>query len=324
MSWAAVAGAGVSLIGGWLGGSSSPKTPKFNYGKARENLAGYMDSSFDLYENFDPTVNAERVNGVDGATQALNFNAQNLDNYQNMASTMNQGAMEDRLKMVQEFAPQWANQRDIADKSNMAMMKGEIPLDAQQATARSNAYKSFQSGTSGTVSGRDGLLARDLGMTSLNLIQRGQDNAQSWLRTNKEIAMPSQVGAGDVMSAIGFNSGTAIGTMEGNANRKLSADQISKTNEWNKMQGVQDIYGTQLESENALLSQQLTDEWGKLQGSQAQNQNMLSGISGAAQILSTGNFGGGGGGSSGGGSKGGGGGGTDWGSIIGGVVSAFF
>lgn len=316
MAWGAVAGASISVLGGLFGSSKSKKTPKFNYAAASANLADYMDKSFDLYEDFNPNVAAERVNGVAGATQALNFNATNLENFQNMASTMNQGAVEDRLNMLQEVSPQWENQRDIADKSNMAMMKGEIPLDVQQQMARTNAYKSFNAGYGGSPSARQGTLARDLGITSLSLVQQGQNNAQNWLKTNQAIAMPNQVGAGDIMSAIGFDSGRAIGTMETNANRQLQADQISKANEWNKLQGVQDIYGTKLETENALLSQQLTDAWGKFQGQQAQSSSLMAGIAGANQILSQPTGGGGGGG-----------GGSGWGSIIsgiGGLVSSFF
>ena len=104
--------------------------------------------------------------------------------------------------------------------------------------------------------------------------------------------------------------------MEANANRQLSADQISKANEWNKLQGIQDVYGTKLEVENAILSQQLTDAWGKFQGQQAASSSLMSGIAGANQILSQPTGGGGGGSSS-----------SGWGSIIsgiGGLVSSFF
>lgn len=283
-----VGAAAGGIIGGILGlFGGEEDTPKYNYAEAKKNLANYMGKSFDLYKDFDTQVVAEKVDATKAGNQALNWNAKNMGNFQNMASSMNQGAVQDRLKMLKEISPQWENQRNIADKSNMAMMKGEVPLDVQQAMARSNAYKSFQSGTSGSASAREGTLARDLGITSLGLVQRGQENAQNWLKTNQEIAMPDQVGAGDIMKNLGFDARFSSGVMEGNANRELTADTTSKTYEWNKMQGIQDIYGTELETQNALLSQQLTDAWGKFQGQQAQQNNLMSSVAGLGKSLLT-------------------------------------
>lgn len=273
----AVAGVGaVSSIVGFLG--SKKKTPKYDYAGATADLGTYTDQASQLYNNWDTDINAERVNAADAGNQAINWNMGQTENFQGLASSFNKGAVEDRMDMLKTISPQWENQRDIADKSNMAMMKGEVPLDVQQQMARSSAYNSFNAGYSGSPSGRQGTLARDLGLTSLGLVQQGQSNAQDWLKTTSAIAMPDQVSAANIMEGIGMNANLTSGVMSGNANRELSADTATADNKFKQVQGKQDILNTNLEVRNAIRSQKLTDQWGKLQQKQASYSSLVSGI----------------------------------------------
>src|SRR5947208_4658536 len=52
------------------------------------------------------------------------------------------------------------------------LLRGEIPKDVQEQIQRTSAYQSLSAGTAGSPMSR-GLTARDLGLTSLNLINQG-------------------------------------------------------------------------------------------------------------------------------------------------------
>lgn len=273
----AVAGAGVvSSVVGYFG--SKKKTPKYDYAGAERDLLSYTDDANKLYDGIDPTINAERVDAAGAANQAINWNVGQATNFQGLASSFNKGALEDRMDMLGTISPQWQNQRDTADKSNMAMMKGEVPLDVQQQMARTSAYNSFNAGYSGSPSGRQGTLARDLGLTSLGLVQQGQSNAQDWLKTTSDIAMPAQVSAANIMQGIGMNASLTSGVMGDNANRQLSADTATTSNKLSVASERKGIMDTGLEVRNAIRSQRLTDKWGKLQQKQSAYSALTSGI----------------------------------------------
>jgi hypothetical protein len=282
MSYASLAVAGVgavSSIVGFLG--SKKKTPKYDYAGATKDLETYTGQANSLYDNLNTNVDAERVDATQAGNQAINWNMSQAGNFQSLASTFNKGAVEDRMDMLGTISPQWERQRDSADKANMAMMKGEVPLDVQQQMARTSAYKSFNAGYSGSPSGRQGTLARDLGLTSLGLVQQGQSNAQDWLKTTSAIAMPSQVSASDIMGNLGVNATMTAGVMGANANRELEADKMTSDNKFKVVSGRQGILDTNLEVRNAIRSQRLTDKWGQHSQKQAGYAALTSGIGGS-------------------------------------------
>jgi hypothetical protein len=65
--------------------------------------------------------------------------------------------------------------QDILQQAD-PLIKGEIPPDVAAAVQRSSAYQSLLSGTAGSQMAK-GLTARDLGLTSLNLMQQGTQMA---------------------------------------------------------------------------------------------------------------------------------------------------
>lgn len=63
-----------------------------------------------------------------------------------------------------------------------SMVSGQIPSDVAAQVARSGAAKAFAGGFGGSQRA-GGLVARDLGLTSLQLTQQGLDSASRWLST---------------------------------------------------------------------------------------------------------------------------------------------
>lgn len=288
----AAVGVGSSLLGYFL---TDKSTPRYNYKAADKALNNYMGATTDFwgqvanlnvsageatYQNIDPTQTAN---------QAMNWNAENLDNFAFLASSMNQSALDDKNAMLDSQMPGWDTQRDIASKANTALLKGEIPLDVQQQMARTSAYQSFQSGYSGSPSARQGVLARDLGLTSLGLQQMGQSNAQSWMKTIDEVAMPDQVGSEDIMGMLGMNaqlttstaltnSAAQTDTQLANIGNTLKADMFNVQTDVQAATALTDIYGTQLSTKLALESQKLADQQKQKDTNNAATSSLVSGI----------------------------------------------
>lgn len=72
------------------------------------------------------------------------------------------------------------------------MISGELPLSDQQQSWLGSVAKSFGSGTAGSGS-MGNLVARDLGLRTLDVIGKGLNSAESWLRTTASLYEPSML-----------------------------------------------------------------------------------------------------------------------------------
>lgn len=71
------------------------------------------------------------------------------------------------------------------------LLAGKIPTDVSDAVQRSSAGRALASGYGGTGMARD-LVARDLGLTSLDLTQQGLKSAESWIASMEQLYSPSE------------------------------------------------------------------------------------------------------------------------------------
>ncbi len=92
-------------------------------------------------------------------------------------------------RMLQLAIPGYKGiQSDISDVIG-SEVRGEIPKDVQEQIQRSGAAAAVAGGTAGSDFAAKRTL-RDLGLTSLDITQRGITNAQSWMRNSAALAMP--------------------------------------------------------------------------------------------------------------------------------------
>lgn len=91
---------------------------------------------------------------------------------QQLESKRNQFNAGELNKMLETSIPGYATGQSLRTNNALAKLRGEIPLDVQQQIARSAAAKSLEGGYGGSGAGRN-LLARDLGLTSLDLTGQG-------------------------------------------------------------------------------------------------------------------------------------------------------
>jgi hypothetical protein len=278
-----VAGVGGSLLGNLFKGSA-PKVPQYNQQAAANDLSNFNSNSQGLYTN-----QYQAVNPVATANQAVNFDMANIGNFGNEAASLNQSALNSRLSTESQINPQWQSQSNQAAANASSELAGNIPLDVQQQVANSSAFKSYQNGYSGSPSGRSGLLARDLGMTSLGLTNMGQTNATNLANTNQSLLMPKQVTGADIMQQQGLTPALTTQTAESNAANTLAQQNFN-------VNGLQNIATTDLNTQLKLLSQQLSDQQNQFNGNAASSNSLWSGIGSGISAL-------GGGGGSGGGSS---------------------
>lgn len=107
------------------------------------------------------------------------------------------------LGQLEKIFPGAKSQREIAARATKSYLRGEIPKDVQNQIMRSVAelggagFRPTEEGVpqAGGFQAAQGLLARQLGLTSLDLQLRGQDLSQSWQRlAGAYIESPLQVG----------------------------------------------------------------------------------------------------------------------------------
>lgn len=142
-------------------------------------------------------------------SKALEFNQQNTGTFGRIASELTGQDQQTRFKALDAAIPTWRETRDQAAEINKSLLAGEIPNDVKQQIARNSAFKATQGGFgAGSGAGRS-LTARDLGRTSLDLTQMGQQNTMAWDDLLFRIAVPEQTKASDVMRFSGISSDTA-------------------------------------------------------------------------------------------------------------------
>jgi hypothetical protein len=119
-------------------------------------------------------ANAAAVPGAEAiATKVDLFNQQQID------------------KMLSNVIPNYQAIRGNINRNIQSLTAGQIPQDVEEAIARSDAGRSLTGGYGGTASARN-LQARDLGLTSLDLTQRGMDSAENWMKLATAIYQPGQ------------------------------------------------------------------------------------------------------------------------------------
>lgn len=94
-------------------------------------------------------------------------------------------------KMLENVIPNYKAITGQISSNIAAMTSGQIPTDVSQQIQRADAARALGGGFAGTQA-QGNLTARDLGLTSLDLTQRGLASAQSWLQTANSLYSPGQ------------------------------------------------------------------------------------------------------------------------------------
>lgn len=190
-----------------------------------------------------PTIPAwQPVDLGKSQSQAIASNTASLPALETLGSQINNFNQQQLTALLQQTIPGYTALTTDASKNIDAMLKGDIPTDVAAAVQDSAAARSLTGGFGGSgLSGN--LTARDLGLTSLDLINRGISTAQNWLSTMASIATSKQF---DVTSMFITPQQQFQDTLE-NQTMQFQRDYVSNLNDWQHSFGYlagKDIEGT--------------------------------------------------------------------------------
>lgn len=95
-------------------------------------------------------------------------------------------------KMLSQSIPGYGDITGNVSKNIASLTGGQIPQDVQDAVTRGAAGRALSGGYGGSQAGNN-LVARDLGLTSLNLTQQGLSSAESWMKTMDSLYAPGMM-----------------------------------------------------------------------------------------------------------------------------------
>lgn len=153
----------------------------------------------------------------------LSGNLGNLPTMEELASKTNQFNQSEWLKQMNLAFPNFDELKNSVSSNILSMSKGQIPTDVSEAVQRSAAVRALGGGFSG--SGMQGALtARDLGTTSLNLMQQGQNAFERW---NASLNLPKTFDVSSMMFTPQQKTEYAFRNREDTFQRDYLKSQIS-------------------------------------------------------------------------------------------------
>lgn len=160
---------------------------------------------------------AAYVNPGESQQQAIDANAGALPGLMDLGSDVNAYNLSERAKALTAGIPGYDAISKKGSDVLLSQLNGVIPDDVASAIGRRSNARAFAGGYGGSEAARN-LESRDLGLTSLDLIQRGQAAAPGWLTSLYNLGVPQQF---NVQS--GFLSPTDV----------ISTNQWNETNRFN-------------------------------------------------------------------------------------------
>lgn len=157
-------------------------------------MGGFLSSLF----GSKPTV--PTLTKLDLGTEqmlATQNNLRNLPGIENLVSSANAFSVEDVTKWLNQAIPGFSDMVSEAGGNISSMLAGKIPADVNQAVQNSAAARALGGGFGGSGMHSD-LVARDLGLTSLDLTQKGLSSAEAWFQTMDKLYAPSMISVKDM------------------------------------------------------------------------------------------------------------------------------
>ena len=274
MAWVAVAGgviAAAGAVGGAMISNSGKKSALDAYNSSSNKALATSNKALADYQGRIDGVKAPKVDWLGAAGSALGFDQAHMQDFINMADQQSKAGTQTLLAQEQAANPKFTQTRDTANQNNLSLMQGNVPIDVQQTLARSGAFKQLQNGTGGSGLGRNAN-ARDLGLTSLNLMQQGDQSAQRWTSLlNDALVKPAFVSPFQTMQFGGISASQGIGAAFQQGQLDMQAQALQEQMAGQALQGQFGLTGQQLglASNNYMAQAGMADTWGKAMSSAA-------------------------------------------------------
>lgn len=132
------------------------------------------------------------INLSDQQAKAISSNQAALPGAEALVSSANQFSQDQIQKMLEQAIPGYSSIVGSASSDIESMLKGQIPTDVSNAVQTSAAARSLGGGYGGSGAARN-LVARDLGLTSLDLTGKGISAAETWMQNMNSLYRPSMI-----------------------------------------------------------------------------------------------------------------------------------
>lgn len=123
--------------------------------------------------------------------KAIAANKAVLPEAQDLAGRINDFAYQQLQKFLGQNIPGLTDIKNTVSGNILSQLRGEIPQDVQDQIMRSSAFKSLRGGYGGGGMS-SAVTARDLGLTDLDLTNKGLDSATKWITLARGAMTPGQ------------------------------------------------------------------------------------------------------------------------------------
>lgn len=204
-----------------------------------------------------PNFNPVNVQGAQAKAIAANKTA--LPELEEIGNNINQFNTDQIQKMLKQVIPGYEGITSGISSKLQELISGKIPDDVSKQLQLSDASRAIGGGYSGTGMHRN-LVARDLGLTSLDLTSKGLSSAESWLKTMDSISNPGQFN----FSSLFVTPQMEINTEMWNTEGQMQRDWLSNQNDAAHSFGT--ILGTSLINTDKQLTQMASSLLGGFMG----------------------------------------------------------
>jgi hypothetical protein len=167
----------------------------------------------------------EALNPGAAQRQAIDLNLQSFPRIQELAEQYNNFSLEQMLEALRKTIPNFDQLMKKGSRLNLDMMAGKVPQDVSNAVSRNASERAVAGGYGGSGMARN-LEARDLGLTSLDITQKGLDSASRWLALGSSMAQPTQFNASSMFLTPGTMLQSQMWNSEGRWKRDWLNNQI--------------------------------------------------------------------------------------------------
>lgn len=214
-----------------------------NFGTLSDSFMGRLESALSqfssaanpIYSQLGQDIKdyGERSEGIAtrSAQEATDYMLANESNFIRFADALTNSAFNMRQKLIAETNPFQIAQQQQAGRNNLDMLSGRMPADVMAATQRNSAYAALQGGYGATSSMGQAAQARNLGLTSLDLMAAADQSAQNWARSIFDTQINGlQTTAAQVSDALGVRASDVMNINQANNVNLLAAQSdLAKT-----------------------------------------------------------------------------------------------
>ena len=168
--------------------------------RSMDALSDYEATTDTLGDTFSSAVDSATGDYESLMSEAGDLSPERLSIFSQAADFLSRAAVDTRMNMLATADPRALELSAIADENAAAMMSGRIGADTQANLSRSSAMRALQGGFGASSEMGRGLAARDLGLTSLDLMNQGAKLNESQRRLNYDTRVAGlQADAGQLL-----------------------------------------------------------------------------------------------------------------------------